>query len=241
MSPEFPPLTPEEQERFSWQTSIPGMGEIGQQKLKQATVLISRVGGVGGCVAQQLAAAGVGRLILLHGGKLRVDDLNRQILMSDAAIGTDRVECAAARLRAINPSIEIVSVSAHPNEQNTLEYAAQAQLVISAAPLFTERHALHAAAASHGIPCIEAAMYELEGYVTVVHPPNTARYDAWCPAQPDWWQRRFPVWGAVSGTIGALAAVEALKVLTGVGEPLYNRMLAFDFRTGRAREVKLPK
>ena len=234
-------LTDIERERYSWQMAVPGIGEQGQLRLKSSTVLVSRCGGVGGCAAQQLAAAGVGRIILLHGGDLQPADLNRQILMKSAALGSSRVECAAARLREINPHVEITAVPAHPDEENAMRLAREADLVISAAPLFEERHALHRAAAARGIPCVEAAMFEMEGYVTVVHPPHTARYDDWVPEKPEWWTRRFPVFGAVSATIGSLAAVEAIKLITGIGQPLYNRMLAFDFVNSHIRPVRLPR
>ncbi len=234
-------LSDAERAQYAWQMSVPGVGEEGQLRLKSATVLVSRCGGVGGCAAQQLAAAGVGRLILLHGGDLQPSDLNRQILMRADALGTNRAECAATRLREINPHIEVLTVPEHPDEENTARLAAEADLVISAAPLFEERHALHRAAAARGIPCVEAAMYDMQGYVTVVHPPHTARYEDWVPEKPEWWTRRFPVFGAVAATVGSLAAVEAIKILTGIGEPLHNRLLAIDFLTARARSVRLPR
>src|SRR5688572_30455488 len=92
------PLTDVERAVYEWQTWVPDFGEAGQERLKAASVLVSRVGGVGGNVALQLAAAGVGRLVLAHAGNLRPADLNRQILMSDAGLGAPRAEQAAARL-----------------------------------------------------------------------------------------------------------------------------------------------
>ena len=233
-------LTDFERQVYEWQIWVPGFGEEGQRRLKNASVLISRCGGVGGAVALELAAAGVGRLILMHGGDLRLDDLNRQVLMKTAAIGTPRVDCAAARLREINPNVEVIAVPHHPDEALARQWAAVADVVISAAPLFEERHALHRAAAGRGIPCVEAAMFEMQGYVTVVQPPLTALYGEWVPERPEWWRRRFPVFGAVAGTIGALAAVEAIKILTGIGEPLHNRLLALDFNRGHVRTIRLP-
>ncbi|MCX6878281.1 MAG: HesA/MoeB/ThiF family protein [Verrucomicrobia bacterium] len=240
MTDPLPDLTDDDRARHAWQMTVDGVGEAGQRRLKGATVLVARVGGVGGCTAQQLAAAGVGRLILMHGGELRSDDLNRQVLMTSAALGTSRVECAAATLRALNPNIRIEVVPQHPTLEVVLRHAAEADVVVSAAPLFDERHALHDAAAAYGIPCVEAAMFEMEGYVTTVHPPHTPRYRDWCPGQPAWWTRRFPVFGAVAGTIGSLAAVEVIKLLANLGVPLYGRLLAIDFRQGRARQVRLP-
>jgi molybdopterin/thiamine biosynthesis adenylyltransferase len=143
-------------------------------------------------------------------------------------------------LREINPAVEIIVVPSHPTVDLARQWAATAHVVISAAPLFEERHALHDAAAHHGLPCVEAAMFQMEGYVTVVQPPLTASYRDWCPAQPAWWRRRFPVFGAVAGTIGSLAAVETLKLLTGIGRPLHGRLTHIDFASGRCREVKLP-
>src|SRR5436309_15721676 len=104
-------LSDEERAIYDWQLSVAGFGEAGQLRLKHATVLVSRIGGVGGTLAMQLAVAGVGRLILAHAGNLRLDDLNRQLLMSHAGLGQARVEQAAARLRALNPYIEIVPIA----------------------------------------------------------------------------------------------------------------------------------
>src|SRR5438132_8809559 len=104
-------LSDDERARYDWQLSVSGFGEAGQLRLKKATVLVTRIGGVGGTLAMQLAAAGVGRLILAHAGNLRPDDLNRQLLMNHEGIGQSRVEQAARRLRAFNPHVEIVPVA----------------------------------------------------------------------------------------------------------------------------------
>src|SRR5438270_4169085 len=103
----LPPLTDADRARYEWQLSVADFGEEGQQRLKGASVLVSRCGGVGGCVAYQLAAAGVGRIVLAHAGKLRLNDLNRQLLMTTDAVGTPRADLAARRLRDLNPTIEI--------------------------------------------------------------------------------------------------------------------------------------
>ena len=95
------PLTKIEKAIYEWQMWVPDFGEPGQRKLKAASVLVSRVGGVGGAAACQLAAAGVGRLILAHGGKLKPSDLNRQILMSYDWLGKRRIDCIARRLKQL--------------------------------------------------------------------------------------------------------------------------------------------
>src|SRR3954468_4335113 len=97
---DLPELTDDDRARYAWQLTVRGLGEEGQRRLKGASVLVSRCGGVGGTVALQLAAAGIGKLVLAHAGNLRVDDLNRQLLMSHAGLGQPRIEQAARRLRA---------------------------------------------------------------------------------------------------------------------------------------------
>src|SRR6188474_3452015 len=106
----LPDLTPDELRRYEWQLSVRDFGEEGQRKLKAATVLVSRIGGVGGSAAMQLAAAGIGRLILAHAGNLRLNDLNRQLLMTTDWIGKPRIESAERRLRDLNPHVEITTV-----------------------------------------------------------------------------------------------------------------------------------
>src|SRR5262245_15371307 len=128
------PLTPDERATYDWQLSVPGVGEEGQRKLKAATVLVTRVGGLGGLVAYELAAAGVGRLVLAHAGIVKPSDLNRQLLMTHAAIGSSRVECAARRLRELNPRLEIVSVPENVGEANVARLVDSADMVACCAP-----------------------------------------------------------------------------------------------------------
>src|SRR5947207_4744831 len=113
---ELPALTIDERSVYEWQMWVAGFGVRGQQRLKAASVLISRIGGVGGTVALHLAAAGIGRLVLAHAGNLRPDDLNRQLLMSHAGLGTPRVEQAARRLLDLNPRLAIDAVPENISE-----------------------------------------------------------------------------------------------------------------------------
>ncbi|MEY3460313.1 MAG: Molybdopterin-synthase adenylyltransferase [Planctomycetota bacterium] len=233
------PLTDEERQIWSWQLDVAGFGEAGQEKLKAATVLVSRVGGVGSAAAYELAAAGVGRLILAHGGLLEPSDLNRQLLMTHDWIGRPRVESAKRRLQELNPRLEIIAVPENISRENAMEYVSLADCVVDAAPLFQERLAMNDAAEQRGIPVVEAAMYELEASLTVIHPPRTNRFRDLVPDVPAAWQRRFPVFGAVSGTVGCLAAMEAIKLLGQFGEPLMNRLLRLDLRSMQCQIVRL--
>jgi molybdopterin/thiamine biosynthesis adenylyltransferase len=233
------PLTDEERQIWSWQLDVAGFGEAGQEKLKAATVLVSRVGGVGSAAAYELVAAGVGRLILAHGGLLEPSDLNRQLLMTHDWIGRPRVESAKRRLQELNPRLEIIAVPENISRENAMEYVSLADCVVDAAPLFQERLAMNDAAEQRGIPVVEAAMYELEASLTVIHPPRTNRFRDLVPDVPAAWQRRFPVFGAVSGTVGCLAAMEAIKLLGQFGEPLMNRLLRLDLRSMQCQIVRL--
>ncbi|MBL7076807.1 MAG: HesA/MoeB/ThiF family protein [Kiritimatiellae bacterium] len=233
------PLNREELATYEWQLDVPGFGEAGQQKLKDATVLVSRVGGLGSVVAYELAAAGVGRLILAHAGDINPSDLNRQLLMTHTALGTARVESAATRLKELNPRLDVVKVPENVSEENADRLVGQADLVVDCAPLFEERLAMNRAAVQQGKPLVECAMYELQAQVTAVLPGRTPCVACLHPQPPPAWKRRFPVFGAVSGTVGCLGAMEAIKVLAGVGEPLAGRMLTMDLRDMRFRALEI--
>src|SRR5262249_53691747 len=143
MPPALPPLTDDERAIYEWQMWVPDFGEEGQRKLKSASVLISRVGGVGGTVAYYLAAAGIGRIVLAHAGTIKPSDLNRQILMTYAGLGSLRVESAARRLRELNPRLDVVSLAENIGEENVSKLVGQVDIIVDCAPLFTERFLLN--------------------------------------------------------------------------------------------------
>jgi molybdopterin/thiamine biosynthesis adenylyltransferase len=227
-----------ERQVYEWQIWVAGFGEEGQRRLKSASVLISRCGGVGGAVALELAAAGVGKLILAHAGNLKPSDLNRQILMTHDWLGRPRVECAAQRLHALNPRLEVVAVAENISETNVARLVGQADLVADCAPRFEERFLMNREAVFQGKPMVECAVYELEAHLTSIVPGATPCLACLWPEPPTDWKREFPIFGAVAGTVGCLAAMEAIKLLTGLGEPLRNRLLTCDLRTVSFRTVR---
>ena len=235
------PLTDADRAIYEWQMWVPGFGEEGQRRLKNASVLVSRVGGVGGVVAYELAAAGVGRLVLAHAGNVRPDDLNRQLLMTHDAIGRPRIEIATRRLRELNPSLEVLAVAENVSEDNAERMASEADLVVVCAPLFRERLLLNGAAVRQGKPLVDCAMYELEAQLTTVVPGRTPCLACLYPSEPAGWKREFPVFGAVAGTVACLGAMEAIKVLAGLGEPLLGQMLTFDLRDMTFRKAALKR
>ena len=232
-------LSDAEREVYSWQLDVRDFGEAGQRKLKGASVLVSRVGGLGSVVAYELAAAGIGRLILAHAGNVQPSDLNRQLLMTHESIGKPRIHSAARRLQDLNPRLEIVALEENITAENADRIVMMADYVVDAAPMFQERLAMNDAAERQNKPVIEAAMYELEASLTVIHPPRTLRFRDLVPEAPESWQRRFPVFGAVSGTVGCMAAMEVIKLISGMGDPLVNRLLRIDLRSMRFDTIRL--
>lgn len=231
MTPEPVQLSDEDRERYEWQLTVPDFDENSQARLKGATVLVSRCGGLGSVVAYELAAAGVGRLVLAHAGLLKPGDLNRQILMSDDWIGKPRVACAARRLLEFNPGIEVIAIDKNVSESNATELVGMADLVVDCAPMFDERLAMNDACVAQGKPMVECAIYELQATITSIVPGKTPCLRCLVPEPPSAWKREFPVFGAVSGTAGCIAAMEAIKLLTELGTPLLGRLLSIDLRS----------
>lgn len=223
-------LTDFEKQRYEWQMWTEGVGEAGQEKLKAARVLVSRCGGVGGLVAYQLAAAGVGTLVLAHAGNLKPSDLNRQLLMTHDHLGKPRVESAVRRLRDLNPLIEVVGVAENLCDENADRLLGLVDIAVDCAPLFPERHAMNDACVRQGKPMVECAMFDGDAVLTTFVPGQTGNLrDLYLEAPPEW-KRQFPVFGAVSGTIACMAAFEVIKLVTGIGEPLTNRLLTCDLK-----------
>ena len=237
----LPELTDDERLRYQWQLWVRDFGEEGQRRLKAASVLVSRIGGVGGSAALHLAAAGVGKLVIAHAGNLRLDDLNRQTLMTTDWLGKPRVESADRRLRELNPLVRIETAGENVSETNAANLVRRCDLVVGAAPLFTERLLMNGEAVRQGKPLVDCAMYDLEGRVMTVLPGQTACLACLYPEPPANWKREFPVLSAVSSTVGSLAAMEAIKLIAGIGQPLAGRLLTFDLRDMSFRTIAIAR
>ncbi len=222
-------LTDRDRDMFKRQIQIPGFGEEAQLKLKNSSALVTRVGGLGGPLALYLAMAGIGRLILAHSGKLTWSNLNRQILMRYDGVGKPRVDCATELFERLHPECDVIAVAEDTNESTAREWVAQVDVVCDCPPSFEERYAVNKACVDLRKPMVEAAMYGMEGTLTTVIPGETPCLACLVPEKPEWWETYgFPVLGAVSAALGCLAALEAIKVVTGFGEPLKGQMLSYD-------------
>jgi molybdopterin/thiamine biosynthesis adenylyltransferase len=234
-------LTDKEKAVYEWQFTVPDFGEKGQKKLKESSVLISRVGGLGGVVAYELAAAGIGKIVLAHGGNVKPSDLNRQLLMTDDWLGKPRVESAKRRLQELNPRLDVEIINSNINEENVADLVSEVDVVVDCAPLFEERFLMNKEAVLQNKPLVDCAMYELEAQIMTVIPGESACLSCLYPDWPKAWKREFPVFGAVSGTVACLGAMEAIKLIANFGEPLTGRLLTMDLRDMTFNTTKINK
>ena len=228
-------------ERYARQLLLDGFDTEKQCKLADSHVFIAGIGGLGGTAAIYLAAAGVGKLTLLHDGAIDLPDMNRQILMRDSHVGNSRVKCAKTTLMEFNPTTVIHTINDKVQEESISGYIGDSDIILDCRHNFGERYTLNKAAIQLKKPLIEAAMSGMEGYLTVFDTSKgTPCLSCLYPeGVPDWDYLGFPVLGAVSGMLGTLAAIEAIKVLTGFGAPLYSQKLYFDMATMEFRKFNI--
>ena len=232
-------ITEEERAIYEWQMWSPEFGESGQEKLKSCSALVTRCGGLGSVVAYELAAAGLGKLVIAHGGNIKPSDLNRQLLMTHDALGKPRVESAKQRLLDLNPRLEIEAIPENVCAENVEGLVGQVDIIVDCAPLFEERFLLNREAISQKKTLIECAMYDLEAQITTIIPGRTPCLKCLYPEQPPAWKREFPVFGAVSGMVACLGAMEAVKSIAGLGQLLTGRLLICDLRDMSFRTITI--
>ena len=222
-------MTANEPERYRRQLMLQGFTPDHQRWLGNSTALVAGVGGLGGTAALYLAAAGIGRLILVHSGNLTLSNMNRQVLMKHKTIGKSRVVQAKKTIQEMNPDVEVQIFDERITAANVGMLISSAKIALSARPNFEERRTLNRACFEKGIPMVEAAMNGMEGYLFNVLPGVTSCLHCMYPEDdPAWQEMGFPVLGAVSGMLGCMMALEAIKLLTGYGKPLLGKMLVFN-------------
>ena len=224
-------------QRYERQIRLHGFGQQAQRRLKSSSVFVSRVGGVGGTAAMNLARAGIGKLVLAHPGRVEPEFLNRCQLLFPADLGRSFVDVWAERLKSINPDVEIVTLRDSVNEANVPGLVAQADLIVDGAPLFEERYLMNREAVAQHKPLCMGALFGMEGYVTAIVPGETPCLGCIYPEKPDYWTNHhvFPVIGPSAVIVGTMAAMEAIKLLTGFGTPLKNVLWFFDLETNDSR------
>jgi molybdopterin/thiamine biosynthesis adenylyltransferase len=227
--------------RHRRQLLLPWLDRPGQERIDRATVLIARVGGLGGPLVQSLVVAGVGRILFYHEGELLDEDLHRMVLMDPDGVGRPRAPQAEATIRTLaGAGCEAVGRDARITPADAARLMATADLAIGAAPTYEERLILNDAARAAGKPFVDAAMYDDEAHLLCVHPRRGACLRCLVP-EPPAWRSDFPVLGAVSATIGNLAAYHVIRILAGVRDVPWGELLHLDLEQSTLTRTAVPR
>jgi molybdopterin/thiamine biosynthesis adenylyltransferase/rhodanese-related sulfurtransferase len=242
-----PDLDPDFEDRYSRHLRLPQVGLEGQQRLASARVLVLGAGGLGSPAAFYLAAAGVGTLRIVDDDVVERSNLQRQILHTEAGIGSPKVGSAAAALSALNPRTRVEAIAERATSANIERLLDGVDVVLDGADNFPVRYLVNDACVKLGKPLVYGAVHRFEGQVSVFD-AGRARGVAPCyrclfpqpPAAADAPNcSEAGVLGVLPGVIGMLQATEVLKLLLGIGEPLAGRLLHFDALAMRFRETGL--
>lgn len=233
-------LSPEEIKRYARHIVLRGVGGDGQQRLKSARVLVVGAGGLGSPVIAYLAAAGIGTLGVVDHDTVSLSNLQRQVIHQKAGIGTTKAESAGAFVAALNDHVDFVPHIERVTAENVARIMGDYALVLDGTDNFGTRAVVAEAAQAAGVPLVSGAVSMFDGQVTVFMPGGRTFRDLY-PDTPD--EADLPacevvgVIGAVTGVIGTLMAMEAIKLITGVGEPLIGRLLLYDGRAASFTEL----
>lgn len=242
---EPPALSPEEIRRYARHLSVPGVGEQGQRKLKDSSVLMIGTGGLGSPAALYLAAAGVGRIGLIDPDTVDRSNLQRQILHGESWVGKSKLESAAARLREVNPHVQLDLLPVRFTPENAMELVSRYDVVLDGCDNFPTRFLSNDACFFLKKPCVYGSIFRFDGQVTVFAPHlGGPCYRCMLPSLPAPGAapscEEAGVLGVLPGVIGSLQAMETIKLLLGIGDPPLGKLLCYDalataFRTLRLR------
>ncbi|MFN3959280.1 MAG: HesA/MoeB/ThiF family protein [Parvularculaceae bacterium] len=240
-------LGPDARERYLRHILLKEIGAQGQQKLIAARVLIVGAGGVGGPVIQYLAAAGVGRLTIADDDRVALSNLQRQTIYRDADVGALKAERAAAFARALNPSISVRAIAGRIGAEAEALFA-EHDLVVEGVDTIEARQRLNAASVAARTPLVSAALGRFEAQVSLFKPWSGQDLPCYRCLVPETPPREAViacaeegVVGPLVGVAGSIAALEAVKAITGAGETLAGRLFIFDGLRLMARTVRLPR
>lgn len=210
--------------RYHRQIMLPEFGEAGQRRLRQSTILIAGAGGLGSPVAVYLACAGVGRIRLVDDESVELSNLNRQILHWEEDVGEKKVASGDRKLRKINSTVRLEPVCARIAAENILDLLQGVHLVMDCLDTMETRFIVNAACFQEKIPLIHGGVRGFMGEITTIIPGETPCLECLFPRRPDK-TGPLPVLGATAGLIASLQVMEAVKLISGCGEPLKGRML----------------
>ena len=243
------PLSPEELERYARHIVLPEIGGPGQQRLKRARVLVVGAGGLGAPVLQYLAAAGVGTLGIIDDDTVSLSNLQRQVIHETGAVGLPKLESARQSIERINPNVRLELHSVRLDPANAPGLVADYDVVADGTDNFETRYAVADACERVRRPLVHAAVGRFDGSVTVLKPFETGADGRRNPSYRDLFPEPPPaglvpscavagVIGALTGVVGTLQAMEVIKLITGIGEPLVGRLLLYDALAARFDTVR---
>lgn len=238
-------LTREELARYSRHITLPEVGIAGQEKLKEASVLLVGAGGLGAPVAMYLTAAGIGRIGLVDFDTVDASNLQRQVLFDTEDVGTLKLEAAADRLRRLNPHVHFELHARALSRDNALDLIGQYDIIIDGTDNFATRYLVNDACVLTGKPNVYGSIFQFEGQVSVFGMQGGPCYRCIYPEPPP--PGLVPscaeggVLGVLPGMVGTMQATEAIKLVLGIGEPLIGRLVLIDALSMRMRELNVPR
>jgi molybdopterin/thiamine biosynthesis adenylyltransferase/rhodanese-related sulfurtransferase len=236
-------LSAEQRNRYKRHLLLPEVGETGQQELLDAKVLLLGAGGLGSPAALYLAAAGVGTLGIIDMDVVDESNLQRQILHNIDRIGERKVDSAKKTLTLLNPDVNVVTYDVRLDASNVLSIIDGYDVIVDGTDNFPTRFMVNDASVKLGIPVVHGSIFRFEGMVTVFDPRNGPTYRDMVPEPPP--AELAPscaeagVLGVLPGIVGSIQAIETIKLLLGLGDPLIGRLLAYDSLEQTFREFKV--
>lgn len=241
-------LSEEELERYARHIVLPEVGGPGQQRLKRARILVIGAGGLGAPLLQYLAAAGVGTLGIVDDDTVALSNLQRQVIHDTDAIGTPKTQSAEQALRRINPHVAVETYAFRLTQENAPGLVCGFDAVADGSDNFATRYAAADACAAWRRPLVSAAVGRFDGSITTLMPYATGASGRSNPSYRDLFPDPPPdgtlptcaeagILGALTGVLGAMMALEVVKLITGVGEPLVGRLMLFDGLSMRVETI----
>ncbi|WP_293956626.1 MULTISPECIES: HesA/MoeB/ThiF family protein [unclassified Sphingobacterium] len=238
----------ERNDRYSRHYRLSGFGEIAQDKLLRSSVLVVGAGGLGCPALQYLAAAGVGKIGIIDHDRIALSNLQRQVLFGTHEVGLYKSDVAAEKLRLLNPEIEVQEYVLHLSNENAVEVVEGYNLVLDCTDNFATRHLLSDLCMLLGKPLVFGAIYKYEGQIAVFNVDDakggTTTYRHLFPFPPNPLDapdcNEIGVLGVLPGIIGTMQATEAIKILTGIGQPLCNKLMTINLLDNRSMILDIP-
>ena len=236
-------FTNDQIERYSRHILLSEVGGEGQGKIAQSKVLVIGAGGLGSPCAFYLAAAGVGTLGIVDFDRVELNNLQRQILHVTQDVGRPKVESAKERLRALNPEVNVVTISERLTSKNTLDIVRGYDVLVDGSDNFPTRYLMNDAAVLSNKPLVHGGIFRFDGQLFTILPHRGPCYRCLFAEPPPPGLvpscQEAGILGAVAGTIGVMQATEVLKLILGIGELLTDRLLVFNALRNGFREVKI--